>query len=642
MKNHNNFISTLKETAHSFLPQIIISLLFLSKIFWVSWTLNCQYSSQLKSQIIGTLGALAVLLAFSFILGRRWRKAYLLIIDISLSAIFLQDLLFFRHFQDIMTWRTASIAWHYLLAETSVWTLLKPLDLLLIADFVILAFGKFLSRYSANKNTPYSSVPSSSQRRTLLLRGLTFVIFLFAGLSLSFQARNILETDQPGVTRTFYTKLYIAQSVGTIEFHALDLWRNISISSGGQAWQASDLSTLTTWFKSTHPQEVTNSSFGIARGKNLIVVQVESLQEFVIGKTINGQEITPNLNRLLGSSLYFKNYFGETWNGGTSDAEFLANTSLYPPAKGSAYMDFPMNHYITIGNVLQKQGYYTAALEANKPGFWDMALMARTEGFQELHDTNDFVHDQDIGISLADASLFTQSIPKLEKLPQPFYSFLITLSSHYPFEIPKENQTLNVAPYQGALFGDYLQSVHYTDQCIGEFVKSLQANGMLNSSILAIYGDHPAPLDRNDPNLGRFLGYPNGTIDDFHWLALQKVPLLIHLPGDAVKGTQVVTGGPTDFFPTILGLMGEKASQYPLLGHDLLHSPAAGLAISRNGMLVSGNRLYNIGTHQVNDLTTGQSLPWTASDSAQQVYRQYLDNADTIMRHDLQGKLGLP
>jgi Phosphoglycerol transferase and related proteins, alkaline phosphatase superfamily len=633
MTKQTDLIPTLKRAARPILLKLIVSLLFLTKIFLVAYTLNYQYSYQLKSQIFGTLGALAVLTAFSFILSRQWRKIYLLTIDIGLSAIFLQDMLFFRHFQDIMTWRTAAIAWHYLFTETAVWTLLKPVDLLLIADFAVLLTIK------SRTNTTLFPVRISS-RRQLHLRGLALVIFLSCGLGLSFQARNILETDQPGITNTFYSKLYIAQSVGTIEFHALDLWRDKTISSGGQPWQTSDLSALTAWFQSTHPQEVTNSSFGIARGKNLITIQVESLQEFVIGKTINGQEITPNLNHLLGNSLYFKNYFGETWNGGTSDAEFLSNISLYPPAKGSAYIDYPMNHYTSIGNVLQKQGYRTAALEANKPGFWDMALMSRTEGFQELHDTNDFVHDEDIGISLADASLFTQSIPKLKKLPQPFYSFLITLSSHYPFKIPEKNQSLDVAPYQGTLFGDYLEAVHYTDQSIGEFVKSLQAKGLLDTSILTIYGDHPAPLDRTDPNLGRFLGYPNGTIDDFHWLALQKVPLLIHLPGDAIKGIQEVTGGQTDLFPTLLGLLGEKASQYPLLGHDLLHSPAAGLAISRNGMLVSGNRLYNIGAHQIYNLDNGQSLPWNTSDPAQQVYQQYLNNADTIMRYDLQEKLG--
>ncbi|MDP4160980.1 MAG: LTA synthase family protein, partial [Bacillota bacterium] len=513
-----DFTSTLKRSARSILPQIIVSVLlmtiFIAKILLVSYTLNYQYPFQRKSQMIGTIGALAVLLAFSFITGRRWRKIYLLTLDIGLSAVFLQDLLFFRHFQDIMTWRSASTAWHYLFAETAVWSLLKPIDLLLIADFVVLAFWKLLKKtWLAPEDTVFArvrlpgslgegdrlsctrtanvSVLRSNRRRVLILRGLALVIFLSCGLGFSLQARSKLETDQPGITHTFYTKLYIAQSVGTIEFHVLDLWRDLTINTGGQPWQATELSALTAWFKSTHPQEVTNSSFGIARSKNLILIQVESLQEFVIGKTINGQEITPNLNRLLGNSLYFKNYFGETWNGGTSDAEFLSNVSLYPPDKGSAYIDYPMNHYVTIGNVLQKQGYRTTALEANKPGFWNMTLMARAEGFQELHDTNDFIHDEDIGISLADASLFKQSTPKVEKLPQPFYSFLITLSSHYPFKIPEKDQSLDAAPYQGTLFGDYLEAVHYTDQSIGEFVKSLQANGLFNNSIVAIYGDHP-------------------------------------------------------------------------------------------------------------------------------------------------------
>jgi Phosphoglycerol transferase and related proteins, alkaline phosphatase superfamily len=632
------------------LPFFCFTLVLAAKTLLFTGTVGLTSpAKQLLTQALGTGGALMIILALSLLLAPRFRLFYLIIIDVILSVIILFDLIFFRYFQDVMTIRTFVVAWHYLNSETVWWKMLRLTDFLLAADFLLL-LGWVLCRRRAQK--PKSSKLNSKTNSPKGLKTFelnwaaklfVFVLIVLAGTGCCIKAYYILEADQPGITRSFYAKTYITQSIGVWEFRMLDISRTLKTRLPGEEKrlvQSEKKAALANWLRTEHPRSYkADSAVKVQEGTNLIVIQLESFQEFVIGRSINGQEITPNLNRLIEKSLYFKNYFGETWNGGTSDAEFMSNVSLYPVSVGNAYIDYPGNNYVSLGKVLGEKGYYTVAMEADQPGFWGMGLMFRSEGFQHILDMNGFVHDLDIGMGLADNSMFQQGADYLEKIPQPFYSFQVTLSSHYPFLIPDKFKTINVEPYQDKDFGHYLESVHYTDQALGCFLDRLQAAGLLDKSVLAIYGDHQAPFTRDNSELRKFLGYGEGEMDDYQWLALQKVPMLIYLPQEIKTGVIETVAGHVDLFPTILGLMGEDAARYPLFGHDLLNSSAEGLAINRCGMLVTDNVLLDINNQKAYEFKSGKPLPWEDFKEEQNMYQEYLQNTDSIMKHDLQQSL---
>jgi len=628
------------------LPGFCFALLLAAKTQLFALAVGMADSSkQALPQYLGTGGVLLVFLALSVLLAPRWRMRYLLAADVICSGLILLDVIFFRYFQDVMTIRSLAVAWHYLNTETVWWQLLRPSDLLLGADFLLLGGWLLYRRAAKKKQLTCSSATNSPDifKCKWLIKSTIFGLLLLVGLGCCLKAYHLLEDDQPGVTRSFYSKVYIAQSLGEGGFRFLDIYRFLKtrLPEGmAQLSQAQKEAALADWLRSEHSQPAkTAGRLTVAEGSNLVVIQLESMQEFVIGKSINGQEITPNLNRLLARSLYFNNYFGETWSGGTSDAEFMSNVSLYPTSVGNAYMDYAGNDYVSLGKVLAKKGYYTVAMEADQPGFWNMDLMLRSEGFQHILDRDGFVHDLDIGMGLADHSMFRQAADYLEKIPQPFYSFQITLSSHYPFLIPEEYRTINIAPYGDKEFGHYLEAVHYTDQALSSFLDRLQANGLLDKSILAIYGDHPAPFTRDNPELRQFLGYGDSEIDYYHWLSLQKVPMLIHLPTEEKTGIIKTVGGHVDLFPTILGLLGENAASYPLLGQDLLNSSAPGLAISRNGLLVAGDALLEMNQQKAYNLQTGEVLSWGELQQEEERYEAYLQNTDLIMKYDLQKSL---
>lgn len=625
-----------------------VGLIFWLKTFLYSTMISVSSLAMFFYQQMGTLGLVLMLIAPLLFLGRRGRWAYVLLADLFLSVLILLDSMLYRHFQDIMTWRSLATAWHYLGTETQWWLLLRPEDALLFLDFAVLVFTLKYRRVRLNGMGEAGSLRTVDSLRTTgrvkrswIQRVMTSFLVAGVGFLGAYGSFRLLEQGQPGITRTLYSKVYIAQSTGELEFHALDLARLWRIQREMPPARQPSAPKLVEWLHQNHAGMVLKGSktFGIAKEMNVIVIQVESMPEFVIGSHVNGREVTPNLNRLRQTSYYFNHYFEEIGLGGTSDAEFLSNVSLYPVSHGNAYMDYPMNHYVSLARILKGKGYRTVAMEADQPGFWNIDLMFRSQGFEKILDQDDFKHDLDIGMGLADGSMFQQGADYLEHLKQPFYSFQVTLSSHYPFKIPQDKIGINVGNLRGTEVGDYLESINYTDRAIGNFIRRLQDDGLWQNSVVTIYGDHHPPFQRDNAQLLQYLGYQGRTMDDYHWLALRKVPLLVHVPKEGYQGVKSITSGQVDLTPTLLGLLGLDSSRYPLAGRDLLNN-TKGLAVARGGILVDDDNIYDIYRKKIFGLHTGAEIPWNPVDGTGKLYRGNVENSDLIMRYDLQQGLG--
>ena len=188
--------------------------------------------------------------------------------------------------------------------------------------------------------------------------------------------------------------------------------------------------------------------FGAEKGKNIIIIQVESLETAVINKTINGQEITPNLNQLTKDGLYFDNYYTQIGPGNTADAEFSTMDSLYPLPDDVVFIDYAKNQYKALPQLLVKNGYDTCSMHGDVPTFWNRSNIYPELGYQKQFDLDDYIVTRPVGegpSDLGDEDLFSQSLPRLEKMKQPFMATLITMSLHTPFILPADLQTMNIA-----------------------------------------------------------------------------------------------------------------------------------------------------------------------------------------------------
>jgi len=296
------------------------------------------------------------------------------------------------------------------------------------------------------------------------------------------------------------------------------------------------------------------------------------MQNFLIGSSVNGQQVTPNLNRLLKSSMYFDNYFTQICEGNTSDAEFMSLNSLYPAPSGSNYIMKGKNTYQSLPWVLKDSGYQeTYAFHAYKPDFWNRTNMYKAEGFDKFVSLSDFTKDDIVGMGPSDETLFQRVVPDLKQLSQPYFSFAITLSGHYPYDIPDSKKELNIPTGQYSdTFSNYLQAQHYADKALGEFVDQLQQEGILDNSVLVIYGDHYGTGWTNQ-DLERFL-QKDKPLNDYTLKELNKVPLFIHLPGGNNAGINHISGGQMDLYPTILNLLGINQTNDFYFGQDLLNT----------------------------------------------------------------------
>lgn len=578
--------------------------------------------------VASVAGTVLVLVCWTVLLRRKLRLPVLYIMDCGVTFIIIADMLFYRYFCDVLSMPLITQASVVSSVKSSILYLLHASDFIFILDLIIIVI-----LYFAGKLT---RTGKSSSYGRLVLR---FAFALVIGLGLSGYGISTLLKSQPTIFKSFYDRVYIVQNVGLLSFHGIDAFKFIqSRDEKAQPVTEEQIQEIFSFLEAKkNSSEKPPVFFGAGKGKNLIVIQVEALQEFVVNRSINGQEITPNLNKLIKNSMYFENYYTETAGGGTSDAELLSNVSMFPAKEGSAYIRFSGNDYYSIAGRLKEEGYATSAMHAYKPGFWNRSVMYQTLGFDEFINRNDYSNDELIGMGLSDKSFLRQSLERMNKYREPYYSMLITLTSHFPFDNDKKYySSFDVGEYKGTFLGNYLEAIHYTDEALGEFISELENNGLIDRSVIAIYGDHfGIPKDKREC-LIEFLGLK--AMDDYSWIKLQKVPMLIHLPGGNGAGTRRIAGGGVDFMPTVMNIMGVDTSRLPMLGRDLLNSKE-GMAIMRNGTFITDKYMGLASEGVAYDVETGERYPIDMLAKEKELAMKHLEYSDIIMESNLAKEL---
>ncbi len=311
---------------------------------------------------------------------------------------------------------------------------------------------------------------------------------------------------------------------------------------------------------------------GLAAGRNVITVQVEALQNFVIGLEYNGQVITPNLNALLEKdTLYFDNYYYQVGGGNTADAEFAVNNSLYAPVDEAAYSRYCDNDFYSMAMLLRDNGWTSAtAFHGYTNTFWNRNLAYPGQGFDAYLSGSDYyaAPDEVAGMGVSDGEFFVRAVDYLKTQEGPFYAFMVTLTSHYAFELPAQYNMLTLKDeHVGTLFGNYLQSIHYFDHAVGMLIDALKAAELYDNTIITFYGDHFG-LPVYDWQSKMFVTELIGR--EYTYESHFNVPLIVHIPGSGVTETRSVAGAHIDVMPTLLHLLGLKNEKGIMFGESLL------------------------------------------------------------------------
>ena len=569
-----------------------------------------------------TLGSLLVLTSLSLLCNTKGKLWYMSVLNILITIIVFINVMFFRYFGDLISIPLITQASVVGDIGGSMFELLHYSDLFLIVDFFFLPI--------------IIKVLKGKVRDEKVARGrLWITISYFAiGVMLVFLSFSQLIKSQPTILQTFYDRVYVAQNIGILNYHGADAYAFAmqSLDENNVLDNKKSQEIFEYFENKNQKNDSSKKLFGVGSGKNLVVIQLEAIQQFVINSSINGKEITPNLNKLVASGIYFDNYYYQTAGGGTSDAEFAANVSMFAMKEGAVYIRKPGNDYYSLPIQLKEEGYSTLAMHGYKPGFWNRSVIYKNLGFDEFYNKDNMEENELLGMGISDKDFFKQAIEKLKTQKQPYHAFLITLSSHFPYDNDKSKYSnFDVGKYKDTLLGDYFEAVHYTDEALGGFVEALQSSGMLDDTILAIYGDHHGIPKDNMNDLAEFLG--KESLSTMEWQLLQKVPMIIKIPGADHK-IESNTGGSVDFMPTILNLMGIDASNQPSLGSDLLNSKE-GMVTLRNGSFVTKNMVYISNENICYDRATGKKLEASQYSQYKQEAERMLDYSDTMIKFNL-------
>lgn len=507
-----------------------------------------------------TFGVILISLAVSFLIDTRYLKyTLLLLLNFFYSFIFFSNSLYRKYFDDFIS-ISALLQLHELPAIADDIIALTGIESLFLIDIIILPFLLLRLKFQPQHN--------------LFNKLKIFSLLLLTGLYLNIYSSNLLRISD-GFFGAIYDRYDFADTLGIINYQATDAYWFLSRKMQKVPVDQDDVDLITDW-RNKNIKRAENDLTNTGNGFNLIIIQVEAMQNFVTGRKYNGKEITPNLNKIAGKGVYFKNIYDQTAAGNSSDATLLVNVSLYPSKKGAVSYLYHNNTFDSLPNVLKENGYTTSTMLAYEKNFWNMATFEKAMGFDSQFFENDYVIEDKIGWGLSDRSFFTQSLAKIKNLPAPFYAYLMTMSSHWPFDyVTREIDDFPLGDLEGKRIGHYIRSMHYVDSAIGEFLDGLYKHNLLSNTIIVIYGDHRARL--TDSELKRI------GINDMS--EIKKIPLIISIPNRKQREERDTIGGLIDLAPTVCNILGIDTSDKFFLGKDLAQGDG-GFVVFRDGSFI--------------------------------------------------------
>lgn len=556
-------MNTISHKKYPLLLTVTMVLFTICKIYFMYS--NTFAPSNLVSALIRTGIALT---AFYFILNYilfRINFILKLVIHEIFALVLLSDILYFKYFNTLPSGTELKMLNIIPSLLDCIKELFQPEYLLLFCDILILAF--FHLFWNNKDRTPLKAFRSNSIIALVLL---TAVIFDSA----AFGSGNSYQ-------------LY--DSYGILHFHGSQIK---NLFSSEETYNSSTIA-IKSLEKPSQNSLTSPKNFGIAKDRNVIILQVEALQNFVINRSYNGQEITPNLNKLIKQdSIYFDSYYYNIAKGGTSDAEFTTLNSLYPASDAPSYSKYTDINLYGLPKILKDMNYSTVAFHGFTPEFWNRAKMYPTVGFDSFISIDKLKRDEIIGWGISDRSMLKQASKYLAKAKKPVCAFLVTLTCHYPYNLPNKSIALKLPQKQSTFIERYIQSANYTDAAIGEFIEALKKSGLYDNSILAIYGDHHA-IGCSDPSLVKQMTELLGVRYDVAEMA--NVPLIINIPNSNIKETNSTVGGQMDFLPTILNMMGIDKGNINFYGQDLSnakHGFATTQLVLTKGSFIDDNNVF--------------------------------------------------
>ena len=576
-----------------------------------------------------TAAGLAFVMLPLLLLPRRARVWVCLALAVGGTLVLFADLLYDRFFGDILSAAVLGAAGQSDEILASAASLLAPDDLWFWIDLLA---GLVLV-------VAVVRVPTAVDKRARRAAAFGLAAVLVAGCA---AAAAVGRSGRAPFGQVFRS-IYVAREVGVLNFHAVDAGRAAVRRFWRRPLSQDDREAVSQWFRDRSAQRSGNGPwFSAAAGANVVMVQAESLQDFIIDLEVRGQEITPFLNRWAERSLRFTNVTDQTAQGRSSDSELATQASLLPPPVGAAAFLYPANRFTGLASVLGDRGYHTLSAVAFSGSFWNRRSTHPAFGYSESLFDDAFAPGEPVGWGLNDRDFFSQVVDRLVELPQPFCAYLLTLSLHHPFEgFPDHLKELELGELEGSPLGNYLHTMRFFDRAFASLISGLERRGLADSTMVALWGDHDAGLEWT-PELAVLTGQPH---DAAGWYLSQRVPLLVKLPGAAQPGRRFdQPAGHQDVAPTLAALLGIDPARLAWMGRNLLGRPGDAPVVGEYQCWREAHRLFLQGDGSLEGgscraLPGLEELPPSACAAGFDAARRQVEISRLVLEHDLQQEI---
>ena len=544
-----------------------------------------------------------------FFIKKKYRFIYLLIISLVSTLICLANIVYYVYYSSFISVTFLSFA----LQNTETGDSNPVTDLLQFKTFVFVWLPIFLTlfhiktRKKHDRDIAFRRVKKPVTLRTIYTWCLIFFILLLAGL-------------KPVDYSRFYSQWnreYVVSRFGVYLYQINDLVKSVEPKMATLFGKDKAYKEVTDYYNENKSTSSKNKYSNIFEGKNVVAVHAESMQNVLLHMKINNKEVTPELNKMADTGIYFDNFYSQVSFGTSSDTEFTYSTSLLPVSSGIVFVNYSKSEYPSFYKKLKDDGYYNFSMHANTGDFWNRNVMHKSLGYDKLYDKSTYNIDETVGFGLSDESFIKQSVSKIKEINddhKKFYGTLITLSNHTPFEYNELFGDFSVKLKEGGKeynyvydtkLGNYIVSAHYADKCLGVLRDELDKAGLLDDTIIVIYGDHDARISTYQWN--KFYNYDkenDSTYDkddsrytdlDYYWQEQnRRVPFIIWSNDKDIQNNYSKTihtaMGMYDAAPTLGNMLGIN-NEYAL-GKDVI-GKKDNLVPFPNGNFVTNYVYYN-------------------------------------------------
>ena len=655
LKSIKKFITKYASTNILFLSYVIISLLlgFAIRLFTIGAPIYFRAT-------IADLMFVLFVGAFGYLIRPRYQFRYFLIWVLFYTFLCIGNTIYYQFYQSFLSVNLISTA--SMLGEVND----SVFDKLNVYQFLYLIFPCifiFIHTKLSKKNYYFEIEKTNKDRKNFIYTlgaSVIFIVIIACGLTGTDTSRLIKQWNREYLVRQFGIYSYTVNDlVQSVQPKINTLFGYDEAALNFREFYACKFE------KETKVNKYTNKF----KGRNVIFIHAESMQNFLVNLKINGEEVTPNLNKLASEGMYFDRFYPQISIGTSSDTEFTLNTGLMPSSSGTVFVNYYNRKYYALPNYFNEMGYYTFSAHANAADYWNRKTMHKTLGYKDFYakDTFDVPTDTNskdwVGLGLSDKSFFNQLIPILKNIKEtksPFYGTVITLSNHSPFndltkydpfEVTmkytytdeKGKKQEGVAPYlEKTSMGNYIRSAHYADAALGEFINLLRDNRLLDNTMIILYGDHEARLSKNQFNL--LYNYDPVTQDikdendpkyvsmeNYNYDLLKNTPFIIWNNKEKYKKTISNVMGMYDVLPTMANMFGFKEKY--ALGHDIF-SDNEKIVVFPNGNVLT-NKVYYSSLNDEYVALTDEPISVDYIDSLKTYASNILEVSNGIVTHDL-------